>query len=240
MINNWISPGREWWDFIHSLPSNRLLHVEFLTCLPINVLLFMCLINGQCSFIKPLNYIWNWKTTAACAMLHCWGCQADINQLNGSQWDRLGPLDQIRLFFILLSSCLSGNIASQVFLLTQNSLWINFAVNSLCCSAPACLLRGCDCPVAGPPPRWSVGSHSMCLFVEDLLFCIPTIRGHTYTQDDDKLTKAHMFISLAHVWRGSHPSQFHRVLFWIKSIYSQHHLNSKYLLGCRSHTGLER
>lgn len=53
-INNGISPGC---DFIHYLSSNWLLQVGFLTCPTINVLLFMCLINGHCSFMKNTHSI---------------------------------------------------------------------------------------------------------------------------------------------------------------------------------------
>lgn len=138
--NNWISPGHKWRDFIHSLSSNWLLHVDFLTCLPINVQLFMCLINDRCSFIKPLNYIWNWKATAAQALLHLWGCQGDINHLNGIQQERFSPLDWIGLFVILLSFCFCGDSTFSLDL--KSTLNRHDCQRSLCRSDPVCFVLG--------------------------------------------------------------------------------------------------
>lgn len=134
MINNWISTGSKWGDFIHYLSSNWLLHVGFLTCPTINALLFMCFINGHCSFMKNTHSITSgdWKAAEACTILQCWECQRDINQ---PQWKSVRQTCSFGLFLILLSCCLCGSIAAEIFLLTRNLLWINSAVNNLCCSA---------------------------------------------------------------------------------------------------------
>lgn len=107
MINNWSSPSC---NFIHCLSSNWLLQVGFLTCPTINVLPFMHLINGHCSFMKNTHSITSGIEKPRQFVLYRFagdGTETLINR-NGIQQDRLSLLDQIGLFFILLSRCHCG------------------------------------------------------------------------------------------------------------------------------------
>lgn len=115
MINNWSSPSC---NFIHCLSSNWLLQVGFLTCPTINVLPFMHLINGHCSFMKnTLNYIRNWKAAAVCAVSLRWGRRGDINQ---PKWNSTRQTESSRpnwtIFHIVVTLPLWHYTAAQVFL----------------------------------------------------------------------------------------------------------------------------
>lgn len=139
---------------------------------------------------------------------------------------------------MLLSCCLCGKIAVRVLFLSQNPLCMNIAVNTLC---SFCFARLVCSEFVTPCPR-SDSSLWRCVDVAGvrdvifnvlplsyLVYCF--VHKHKQKQHMYKLTLAHRFISRAHVLRVRHPNQFHRVLFWIKSVCDRHCLNSKYLLG---------
>lgn len=229
-INNWISPG---WVFfsIHYLSSNWLPRAGFLTCPAINVLLLCAKLMATAAPWKTHTQLHPELKKPRQFVLYRFAGDgaATLISRNGIQQDRLSLPDKIGLFFILLSRCLWGNRAAQVFLLTQNSLWINLAVNNLCCSAPACLF-----PRLRPPRLLFVTP--CCCFLECgtsysmrrasriwwrviVLYTNNTCAG-TQTKMY-KLALAHAFISPAHVWRGCGPYQFRGVLFWIKCCYGR-------------------
>lgn len=126
----------------------------------------MCLINDQCNFIKPLNYIWNWKShSSSRGMLHRRECQGDINQPNGIQRDRLSAQDRIRLFFMLLSFSFCGSISVQLLFLTWNPLWINVAVNNLLFYSRFLFLFSFSETELPTMSVWNVGSHIQCAYL---------------------------------------------------------------------------
>lgn len=115
MLNNWISPSC---NFIHYLSSNWLPQIGFRTCPTINVLLLLCLINGHCCFMKNTHSITSGIEKQRQFVLYrcAWDGTGTLINRNGIQQDRLSLLDQIGLFFIVLSRCNCGDFAAQAFL----------------------------------------------------------------------------------------------------------------------------
>lgn len=141
----------------------------------------MCLINGRCRFIKALHYIWNWKATAAYAILHHWGCQGFINQTN------LRPSLTWSEFNNISSCCQSVSTATftnQIFCLTCHRLWSISAVWSLlfllwlvCSETPTT-----SCLQVSPSNSVCVERGKLYLMCPlEKSYCLLTNRTHTRT-----------------------------------------------------------
>lgn len=146
----------------------------------------MHLINGHCSFMKNTHSITSGIEKPRQFVLYRFagdGTETLINR-NGIQQDRLSLLDQIGLFFILLSRCHCGttlqlkfSYRSTIQLSTISAALLQL-VRSEAVTFPSPLLCLCF---------RSVGNHIQCtppfIFGGDLLFCVQTIHARTETAD---------------------------------------------------------
>lgn len=188
--------------FLHYLSSNWLLHGGFLSCPTINVLLFMRLINGQCSFVKNTQWIAR-ETESLRAM-------AKRHSSAKMKFSKTDLVFTTKLDYFS-SCCHSASVAiSQLKFCSWpkilfESTWLStiFAVLLWFCLfqklQPSCLLFG----LLFVTHCWGfmcVGHHIQCaapaIFAEELLFCIQIEHVHTHTRAQ-RCTNAHWHTRLS-------------------------------------------